>query len=59
MCGRFSISITKKEIRTFLNDAYDIEEFDDDIMLPRYNVAPGQDVISVINDGKRNRAGLM
>lgn len=59
MCGRFSISVNNEDMRQYLIDSYDIEDFNNDIKLPRYNVAPGQNVIAIINDGSRNRVGLL
>lgn len=57
MCGRFSMAIDKDEFFDYLYDQFDIDETDESIILPRYNVAPGQKVISVINDGVENRVG--
>lgn len=59
MCGRYGISVTKEELADYLKEHYDIEVLDDLITLPRYNIAPGQDVISLINDGTRYRVGLL
>jgi putative SOS response-associated peptidase YedK len=58
MCGRFTISISENELRNYLKESFDIEEAKSDFELPRYNVTPGQPVISIINDGKKNRVGL-
>ncbi len=58
MCGRFTITVTMDELKDYLSDYYDIDEMKSDIVVPRYNVAPGQDVISIINDGNKNRVGL-
>ena len=58
MCGRFTITVTMDELKDYLKDYYDIDEMKSDLVVPRYNVAPGQDVISVINDGNINRVGL-
>ena len=55
MCGRFTITVTMDELKAYLNDYYDIEDMKSDIIVPRYNVSPGQDVISIINDGTKNR----
>lgn len=59
MCGRFTITVTMDELKEYLSDYYDIDEMTSEIVVPRYNVAPGQDVISVINDGNKNRVGLL
>jgi putative SOS response-associated peptidase YedK len=57
MCGRFSVGVTTEEMVDYLYDNYLIEETGEEMDVPRYNVAPGQNVLSVINDGKKNRAG--
>lgn len=59
MCGRFTITVTLDELKEYLNDYYDIEDVKSDFDLPRYNVAPGQQIISIINDGNKNRVGLL
>jgi putative SOS response-associated peptidase YedK len=58
MCGRFTITVSYEELVHHLKDYYDIEDvslFD----VPRYNVSPGQQIISILNDGKKNRVGLL
>jgi len=59
MCGRYGISVTKKELNEYLNEHYHIEVLDENITLPRYNIGPGQEVISLINDGTKYRVGLL
>lgn len=59
MCGRYGISVTRKELGDYLNEHYGIEVLDDNIILPRYNIAPGQNAISLINDGTKYRVGLL
>lgn len=59
MCGRYGISVTKKELSDYLSENYNIEILDADITLPRYNIAPGQNAISLINDGTKYRVGLL
>ncbi|HBG32181.1 MAG TPA: hypothetical protein DEG42_00615 [Acholeplasmataceae bacterium] len=58
MCGRFTISISEDELRNYLKESFDIEDTKSGFELPRYNVAPGQGIISIINDGNKNRVGL-
>mgnify|MGYP001236571673 CR=1 FL=1 len=53
MCGRYTITVTLEELLV----RYGIEEGTFTNYRPRYNVAPGQMVIAVIHDGKRNRMG--
>jgi putative SOS response-associated peptidase YedK len=59
MCGRFTIGISQERMRQHLYENYDIEDFDIELALPRYNVAPGQNVLSVIHDGTKYRAGFL
>lgn len=59
MCGRFSISLSKEEVTRYLKDEYAIEELKEGIILPRFNIAPSQMVLTVINDGQKYRAGLI
>lgn len=53
MCGRYTITITVEELML----RYFIDEMSMPFQLPRYNVAPGQFIPAIINDGKRNRLG--
>ncbi len=59
MCGRFTITVTLDELKEYLTDYYEIEDAKSDFNVPRYNVAPGQEIISIINDGKKNRVGYL
>lgn len=59
MCGRFTITIDLEDLREYLVDHYDITELKSEFELPRYNIAPTQDVITIINDGSKNRVGLL
>lgn len=59
MCGRYGISVTREELTEYLSEHYDIDVLDEAITLPRYNIAPGQNVVSLINDGTKFRVGLL
>ncbi|MBN2540720.1 MAG: SOS response-associated peptidase [Bacilli bacterium] len=59
MCGRYGISVTREELKEYLGEHYGIEVLDEQIRLPRYNIAPGQDAVSLIGDGTRFRVGLL
>jgi putative SOS response-associated peptidase YedK len=59
MCGRYGISATKEELKNYLSEHYKIDVLDENITLPRYNIAPGQNAISLINDGTKFRVGLL
>ncbi len=56
MCGRFTLTASFEQII----DRFDIEQFmEEDLFSPSYNVAPSQSVLSVINDGSKNRLGFL
>jgi putative SOS response-associated peptidase YedK len=59
MCGRYSISVSKKELSEYLEKYYNIELLDEKIELPRYNIAPSQSALSIINDKTKYRVGLL
>jgi len=59
MCGRYGISVTREELTEYLSEHYGIDVLDENIVLPRYNIAPGQNVVSLINDGTKYRVGLL
>ncbi|MED3572615.1 SOS response-associated peptidase [Cytobacillus praedii] len=56
MCGRFTLTATFTEIIQRFEIAAAIEE---ELYNPNYNVAPSQSVLSVINDGSKNRLGFL
>ena len=56
MCGRFTLNVTSNDMTDYLRNNYHIEEWEH-IRLPRYNVAPGQNILTIIHDGSKFRAG--
>ncbi|WP_340373469.1 SOS response-associated peptidase [Peribacillus sp. FSL E2-0218] len=55
MCGRFTLFTSMEEIM----ERFDIQgSFDEDYQFS-YNIAPSHSVLSVINDGTRNRLGYL
>jgi putative SOS response-associated peptidase YedK len=55
MCGRYSLFADFREIEERFGEAtFDIEEYEES-----YNIAPSQMVLSVINDGLKNRLGYL
>ncbi|MET1178637.1 SOS response-associated peptidase [Peribacillus simplex] len=55
MCGRFTLFTDIEEIK----NRFDIQgSFDEEYQFS-YNIAPSQSVLSVINDGARNRLGYL
>ncbi|QBP42313.1 SOS response-associated peptidase [Paenisporosarcina antarctica] len=55
MCGRFSLFANFQEIEERFGQA----SFDADDYEESYNIAPSQMVLSVINDGSKNRLGFL
>lgn len=55
MCGRFSLFANFQEIEERFSQA----TFDADDYEESYNIAPSQMVLSVINDGSKNRLGFL
>lgn len=58
MCGRFVLTIEFEKLLDFLQLRYSIKKPTKDYN-PRFNIAPGQQVLSVINDGKNYRSGYL
>lgn len=59
MCGRVTLELDIQLLRDILKDAYGVKTMTLDHYRPRYNIAPSQPVLSVINDGVSNRAGYL
>lgn len=59
MCGRFTLVVTYEDLIDILDKNYGVSSFDQKSNLPRYNVAPTQDVVSIIHDGSKYRAGYL
>jgi putative SOS response-associated peptidase YedK len=55
MCGRFTLFTDIEEIK----ERFDIQGLFDEEYQFSYNIAPSQSVLSVINDGVRNRLGYL
>lgn len=53
MCGRYTLLVSLEELMV----RFMIDETAVPFHRPQYNIAPGQLVMAVINDGKRNRLG--
>jgi putative SOS response-associated peptidase YedK len=54
MCGRFTLSTELEQIEQRFSFRMTERAF-----APHYNIAPSQPVLSVMNDGKENRAGFL
>jgi len=48
MCGRFTITLTKDDFIKYLSRYKDIEIKIDDVFLPQYNIAPGENIIVML-----------
>lgn len=59
MCGRFTITVSKEELKDYAKSQYDIDDLGNEYDIPNFNVAPGTNIISVIHDGKKHRIGLL
>ncbi len=57
MCGRFVISYTNKELVKLLNDDFHFVEETQNFSLPRYNIAPQQEIISLIKKNSTLKIG--
>ncbi|MGE6260456.1 SOS response-associated peptidase [Heyndrickxia sporothermodurans] len=56
MCGRFTLTVTIDQII----DRFDIKQFlNEELFSPSFNIAPSQAVLTVINDGTKNRLGYL
>ena len=56
MCGRFTLFAPYYEII----ERFDIEAtFPEGDYRPSYNIAPSQQVVAIINDGRKNRLGYL
>ncbi|MFF2484493.1 SOS response-associated peptidase [Paenibacillus sp. NPDC058071] len=53
MCGRYTITVSLEELMI----RYMIGAVSVPYHRPKYNVAPGQMILAVVNDGKQNRLG--
>lgn len=59
MCGRFILGVVREELEQLVDEYYQIPGIGVDFATPRYNVAPGQQILSVVNDGAKNRIGTL
>lgn len=55
MCGRFSLFAAEDKLQR----QFDVENITNIHLKERYNIAPSQNVLSIVNDGKQNRAGFL
>ncbi|MED1203354.1 SOS response-associated peptidase [Heyndrickxia acidicola] len=55
MCGRFTLHASPEELLEYFN----ILSMDDLELSYRYNIAPGQDILSIVQGKEGNRVGLL
>lgn len=54
MCGRYTLTTSEKEIKRSFGLPKPIDNYE-----PSFNIAPGQNVLAIIHDGARKRAGYL
>lgn len=54
MCGRYTLLADELNIQSRFNLPAEIKAYE-----PSYNIAPGQNVLAIIHDGKAKRAGYL
>lgn len=59
MCGRVILTLSAKMIREILNNELDVNDLNIDDFVPRYNLGPGQSLLTVIRHQNKNRAGYL
>lgn len=57
MCGRFTLSVSNEEVKEYLTTNLDVSSIKTESHYPRYNISPGQPILTVIYDGQALRAG--
>jgi putative SOS response-associated peptidase YedK len=57
MCGRFTVTVSYDELKHYVQDTFGINDLPDTFGLPLYNVAPGEQMIALVHDGKSVRIG--
>ncbi|MCH4888463.1 SOS response-associated peptidase [Acidaminobacter sp. JC074] len=59
MCGRVILTLSAKMIRQILAEEYDINDLNIDDFVPRYNLGPSQDMLSIIKHNGDYRSGYL
>lgn len=59
MCGRFSLAVDKETFETTMQREFHLDVEYESFNLPRYNIAPSQDILTLIHDGKKYRLGTL
>jgi putative SOS response-associated peptidase YedK len=59
MCGRVTLELDLQLLKEILQGSYQVKQMTLENHTPRYNIAPTQQMLSIVNDGKINRAGFL
>lgn len=59
MCGRVILTLSAKMIKQILAEEYDITQLNIDDFVPKYNVGPGQELLSIISHNAEYRSGYL
>ena len=59
MCGRVTLTIDKEELMEILGEVYGVDDVRDMPSTPSYNMAPSNELLSVIEAKGQRRAGLL
>ncbi|MFW6285037.1 MAG: SOS response-associated peptidase [Bacillota bacterium] len=59
MCGRFTLTMDPRTFEEAVASMYEVDYDPSLASLPRYNIAPGQDVLALIHDGAKYRLGTL
>ncbi len=54
MCGRYTLLAEELDILEAFGISNPIEEYQ-----PRYNIAPGQNILAIVSDGQKKKAGYL
>ncbi len=57
MCGRFTITLTKEDFLNYLTRYTDVTVDESILVLPRYNIAPSENIIAMIEVNDTYRVG--
>ncbi len=59
VCGRFTLTVSEQTLQTYLNNTFNVSNKTAISHQPQYNIAPSQNILTVINDGKKDRVGYI
>ena len=59
MCGRFSLAVDKETFEATMQREFHLDVDYESYGLPRYNIAPSQDILALIHDGHKYRIGTL